>query len=110
MSAKRRFLAALFGAPHDRVPVGNVVSVETVGLMEASGARFPDAHRGGAAMACLAAAGHEVLGYDTVMPVFSVTQEAEALGCRVDWGDPLMMPGARTHPFSGRSDFAIRDG
>jgi [methyl-Co(III) methanol-specific corrinoid protein]:coenzyme M methyltransferase len=41
-----------------------------------------------------------VLGYDTVMPVFSVTQEAAALGCQVDWGHAQMMPGVRTHPFA----------
>jgi [methyl-Co(III) methanol-specific corrinoid protein]:coenzyme M methyltransferase len=86
------------------------VSVATVDLMAEAGAWFPEAHLGANAMAHLAATCQEVLGYDTVMPVFSVTQEAEALGCRVDWGGPSMMPGARTHPFSGRDDFVIRAG
>ncbi len=110
MSPKRRFLAAMLGGPVDRVPVGNVVSVATVDLMAEAGIWFPEAHRDALAMAQLAAAGYEVLGYDTVMPVFSVTQEAEALGCRVDWGGPDMMPGARTHPFSGTGDFHIPRG
>jgi [methyl-Co(III) methanol-specific corrinoid protein]:coenzyme M methyltransferase len=110
MSPKRRFLAALFGAPRDRVPVGNVVSVATVDLMAQAGVAFPEAHLSAGAMAQLAAAGYEILGYDTVMPVFSVTQEAEALGCRVDWGGPDMMPGVRSHPFHGTDDFRIPEG
>jgi [methyl-Co(III) methanol-specific corrinoid protein]:coenzyme M methyltransferase len=103
-------MAALFGAPHDRVPVGNVVSIATTDLMAEAQVWFPEAHLEASAMARLSATGHEVLGYDTVMPVFSVTQEAEALGCRVDWGGPSMMPGARTHPFSGSRDFRVPDG
>jgi MtaA/CmuA family methyltransferase len=104
MSAKRRFLTAMLGGPVDRVPVGNVVSVISVDLMAAAGAGFPSAHLDADAMARLAAAGHEVLGYDTVMPVFSVVQEAAALGCVVDWGQVDMMPTARTHPFAGIED------
>ena len=107
MSPKRRFMAALLGAPRDRMPVGNVVSIATVDLMAQASVWFPEAHLDANAMAQLAATGYEVLGYDTVMPVFSVTQEAEALGCRVDWGGPEMMPGARTHPFSGKDDFRL---
>jgi [methyl-Co(III) methanol-specific corrinoid protein]:coenzyme M methyltransferase len=113
MSPKRRFLAALLGGRIDRTPVGNVVSIATQDLMAAADAWFPRAHLDAEAMAALAATGHEVLGYDTVMPVFSVTQEAAALGCAMDWGGPDMMPGVRSHPFSaacedrGRQPFAL---
>jgi [methyl-Co(III) methanol-specific corrinoid protein]:coenzyme M methyltransferase len=110
MSPKRRFLAALFGGPVDRVPVGNVVSVATVELMDASAAPFPQAHLQAAQMAALAGAGHTQLGYDTVMPVFSVTQEAAALGCQVDWGNPARMPAVRTHPFAEMEELHIVDG
>lgn len=99
MSAKKRFLAALHGGPVDRMPVGNAVSIATEGLMRACGAGFPEAHRDPRFMADLAAAGHGILGYDTVMPVFSVTQEAAALGCGVDWGEPLRMPAVRERPW-----------
>jgi len=71
---------------------------------------FPEAHLEADSMARLAAAGHTILGYDTVMPVFSVVQEAAALGCQIDWGGPEMMPGARTHPFAQRKDFHIPEG
>lgn len=110
MSPKRRFLAAMLGGPADRLPVGNVVSVATTGLMEAAGAWFPDAHLRPAPMAHLAAAGHRVLGYDTVMPVFSVTQEVAALGCQVDWGGPEMMPGVRSHPFAKTDRLSVPEG
>jgi [methyl-Co(III) methanol-specific corrinoid protein]:coenzyme M methyltransferase len=110
MSPKRRFLAAMMGGAVDRIPVGNVVSIATVELMEATGASFPDAHLEAETMARLAAAGHEVLGYDTVMPVFSVTQEAAALGCQVDWGYPRMMPGVRTFPFAEMEELRLPDG
>jgi MtaA/CmuA family methyltransferase len=110
MSPKRRFLTALLGGQPDRIPVGNVVSTITVDLMRASGAWFPLAHQEPECMAALAATGHEILGFDTVMPVFSVTQESAALGCEVDWGRSDMMPGVRTHPFAGHERFELPSG
>lgn len=100
MSPRRRFLSALFGGRVDRVPVGNPTSIATVELMERTGAFFPDAHLDGRKMAALAAAGHDLLGYDTIAPVFSVQQEAAALGCDVDWGDRENMPVNTTSPFT----------
>ena len=110
MSPKVRFLTALLGGAPDRIPVGNVVSVATVDLMARAGAWFPEAHRDPFEMARLAAAGHEILGYDTIMPVFSVVQESAALGCEINWGDPEMMPGATSHPFSGDAPIRIPAG
>lgn len=105
MSPKRRFLSALLGGRPDRLPVGNVVSVATMELMELADARFPEAHFELQQMTELAAAGHTTLGYDTVMPVFSVVQEAAALGCSVDWGSQEMMPTVHSHPFAGKEVF-----
>jgi [methyl-Co(III) methanol-specific corrinoid protein]:coenzyme M methyltransferase len=106
-SPKRRFLKALFGGKPDRIPVGNVVSVVTMELMKAEEAWFPEAHLDAEVMARLAATGHTMLNYDTVMPVFSVTQEAAALGCEVDWGRADMMPGVRSHPFASDESFRL---
>jgi MtaA/CmuA family methyltransferase len=61
-------------------------------------------------MAELAAAGHTLLGYDTVMPVFSVIQEAAALGAEVDWGYPEMMPGVKTSPWAATDDLRLPEG
>lgn len=110
MTPKRRFLAGLMGRWTDRLPAGNVVSVVTTDLMKTADAWFPRAHQDAPTMAALAATGHEVLGFDTVMPVFSVTQEAAALGCEVDWGRPDMMPGVLSYPFAGTDRFVVPDG
>ena len=107
MSPKRRFLTAMLGGAVDRVPVGNVVSVITVEVMEIAQAWFPEAHLNSEAMAQLATVSYEVLRYDTVMPIASVTQEASALGCEVDWGAPDLMPTVRTYPFAEMQELSI---
>ncbi|RPJ00940.1 MAG: MtaA/CmuA family methyltransferase, partial [Deltaproteobacteria bacterium] len=105
---KRRFLSGLFGGRHgDRIAVANPTSVISVELMEKTGVFFPEAHLNPEKMAELAAGGYEILGFDTVMPEFSVDQEAEALGCVVDWGGPTMMPDAKTHPVKEVSDLNV---
>lgn len=107
---RRRFLRALLGGKPDRTPAGNVVSVATVEQMRLTGAWFPEAHTDPQKMALLAAAGHEILGFDTVMPVFSVIQEAAALGCELSWGGPQEMPTVRSHPFADLNEFALPEG
>jgi [methyl-Co(III) methanol-specific corrinoid protein]:coenzyme M methyltransferase len=99
----------MLGGKTDRIPVGNVVSVATIDQMRwlTPGSR---AHTDPEVMAQLAAAGHMLLGYDTVMPVFSVTQEAFALGCEVDWGKADQMPTVRSNPFAHADDFSLPDG
>ncbi len=84
-----------------------MVSIACIELMQACGAFFPEAHSHAETMARLAAAGHTLLGFDTVMPIFSVVQEAAALGCQVDWGAIDTMPTVRTHPFAAEEDFVL---
>ncbi|MHB1294998.1 MAG: MtaA/CmuA family methyltransferase [Anaerolineae bacterium] len=107
MSPKRRFLAGLFGGRVDRAPVGSPTSVATLELMAATGAAFPEAHTDAEIMARLAAGGYTVLGYDCIMPVFSVVQEAAALGCAVDWGTLDRMPTVRSHPWQRAADVHV---
>jgi len=105
---KRRFLSGLFGGRKgDRISVANPTSIVSVELMEKAGTFFPDAYLDSMKMAELAAAGHEILGFDSIMPEFSVQQEAAALGCVVDWGGPTMMPDAKTHPAKEVNDIQI---
>ena len=92
MTPKRRFLAGILGGRVDQAPVGSVTSVVNVEQMEATGACFPDAHLDGRAMAQLAAGAHTILGYDAILPYASVSAEAAALGCEMDWGDRENMP------------------
>ena len=85
MNGRERVLAALRGEAVDRTPVCNPTSVATVELMDLVDARFPDANRKPELMARLAATGYTELGFDTIMPVFSIIQESSALGCKMQW-------------------------
>jgi MtaA/CmuA family methyltransferase len=101
-------MTAMFGGRHGPRPaVGNPTSIACHGLMERVGVSFPEAHLNSNAMAELALAGHEVVGFDTVMPEYSVVQEAAALGARVDWGDRGKMPDVREFPNADFSDIAV---
>lgn len=107
MTPKRRFLSAILGGRVDRSPVGSVTSVANVEQMEITGAFFPDVHLDGKKMALLAAGAYEILGYDAIMPYFSVQAEAAALGCKMDWGDLENMPVATSHPWASPDDVQI---
>lgn len=101
-------ISALFGGRRgERPPVGNPTSIVCQELMDKCGVSFPEAHLNAQAMAELALAGHEIVGFDTVMPEFSVHQEAAALGCRVDWGDRTRMPDSTNFPHEDFSDITI---
>jgi [methyl-Co(III) methanol-specific corrinoid protein]:coenzyme M methyltransferase len=102
------FMSALYnGRKGERPPVGNPTSIICHDLMDAAGVSFPEAHLDARAMADLALAGHEVAGFDTVMPEYSVHQEAAALGSQVDWGHRDMMPDAKSAPHADFSDVEI---
>jgi [methyl-Co(III) methanol-specific corrinoid protein]:coenzyme M methyltransferase len=89
------FLRALKRQEVPRPAVGSATSIVTVDLMDAVGVSFPEAHLDAAKMAELAAAGHTVIGFDNVMPLFSVWHESAALGCPVEWGERNRMPDCR---------------
>lgn len=92
MNSRERFLAALKRQEVDRPSVGNPTSVATVESMQATGAFFPAVHLDADKMAALASAGHDLLGFDTVSPYYSVQQEAAAFGCEMSWGEIDSMP------------------
>jgi [methyl-Co(III) methanol-specific corrinoid protein]:coenzyme M methyltransferase len=77
--------------------------------MDACGVGFPEAHLDAGAMADLAYAGHDMLGFDAIMPEFSVNQEAAALGCEVDWGGRHMMPELKSVPHADFSEIMVPD-
>lgn len=107
MNPRERMIEALHRRPTDIPAVGNATSIATVELMEETGCFFPEAHLDAEVMAGLAAAGHEILGYDTIAPVFSVQHEADAMGCEVDWGRVDMMPDATAHPCETAADLHL---
>jgi MtaA/CmuA family methyltransferase len=109
MTPKRRFISGILGGRVDRPPVGSVTSVATVEQMEMTGAYFPDVHLDGVKMARLASGAHDILGYDAIMPYFSVQAAAAALGCEMYWGDTETMPVALSHPWSDPEQVRIPD-
>ena len=105
---KRRFLSGLFGGRKgDRIAVASPTSIVSVELMEKTGVLLPGGPRRSGEDGRTGRWRIRNLGFDTVMPEFSVNQEAEALGCVVDWGSPTMMPDAKTHPVREISDLKI---
>ena len=97
LTSRERVLRALRREPVDRTAVCNPTSVATVELMDLVDARFPEANRDPEAMARLAATGYTELGFDSIMPVFSIIQESSALGCKVQWEQKDNWPTVRMH-------------
>ncbi len=106
MKPRDIFVRALSRSPVPRPATGSATSVVTVDLMHKVGVFFPEAHLDAEKMAVLAAAGHTVLGFDNVMPLFSVLHESSALGCEVDWGEIDRMP-ACTKPLCKMGDDVV---
>ena len=101
-------MSAMFnGRKGPRPPAANPTSVVCHGLMDATGISFPEANLEANAMAEMALAGHELLGFDTVMPEFSVQQEAAALGCEMNWGDRDTMPDNKSFPYKDFADIEV---
>ena len=101
--SRNRFLAALArsgSAP--AVAYGTGTSIACRELMEQTDAWFPEAHLDAEKMAALALAGQTVLGFDVVMPLFSVCHEAAAMGCNVELGRARRDAGERQADLSRR--------
>jgi len=107
MTSYERVMSVLKGEEVDRNPVINPVSIANVELMDRCKIYFPDVHTDAEKMANLAAAGHEILGYDSIAPYFSIQQGAAALGCDVDWGRKDSMPELRKSPCKVPDDIKI---
>lgn len=107
MEPLERVLATLKHQETDRIPVINPVSVATVESMKECGCYFPKVHTSPERMARLAATGHELLGFDSIAPYFSVQQEAAALGCQVNWGQLDEMPDVREVLYQEADDIVI---
>ena len=109
MTPREIFLRALRREAMPRPATGSATSVVTVDLMDAVGVYFPEVHLDAPRMADLAAAGHDVLGFDNVMPLFSVLHESAALGCDVDWGERDRMPDIRKPLYMMGDDIHVPD-
>ncbi len=109
-AGRRGVLAALAGERVRPVPVGAVTQSATFAQMEAAGARWPEAHADARKMSDLAAAAHEMLGFDLVRVPFDQTVEAELLGAEIDRGGEGANCSVRSHPLEpGRVPESLPD-
>lgn len=106
MQSRERVSAALRGEETDRIPAIAPTSVAVRDCLGSVRSSFPLAHMEAGEMALLAATGHDLLGFDSVMPYFSVHLESQALGCLIDWGDGLRMPSVLRGALERMDDFA----
>ncbi len=95
MTCRERVMAALNGQPVDRTPCANPTNVATVELMDMMDAPFPAACRDPELAARLASTGHTELGFDSIMPYFTIIQESSALGCDMQWEEKDNWPTVR---------------
>jgi [methyl-Co(III) methanol-specific corrinoid protein]:coenzyme M methyltransferase len=86
---------------------GTGTSIACVDLMARANAFFPQAHLDAQTMARLAITGHSILGFDVVMPLYSVCHEAAAMGVEVNWGGPTTMPTCGAPIFRTADDIHI---
>ncbi len=108
MNPRDRVLNALTGKSVDRIPVTAVTQTGTVEFMEATGARWPEAHSNPELMVKLALAAYELAGLETARIPFGLTVLADALGAEVNMGTIDRQPSVREHPYSsGMSEFKI---
>jgi [methyl-Co(III) methanol-specific corrinoid protein]:coenzyme M methyltransferase len=77
--------------------------------MKKVGVFFPEAHLDARMMADLAAAAYTQIGFDNVMPLFSVWHESEAMGAKVEWGAVDRMPDSREPLYRIDDDVRIPD-
>jgi len=109
MTPKERFFAFMNDEPADRPAVINPVSVATTESATALGLDFSKVHLNAGDTAALACYAHEVIGFDSIMPYFSVVLEAAALGAEMNWGDYQNMPTIRSRVFSEPDQIKVPD-
>jgi MtaA/CmuA family methyltransferase len=110
MSPKERVMAAIRQQETDRPACGSPTSMATIECMELANAWFPEVHQEGGGMAALGATSYTALGFDTIAPVFSVQQEAAALGAEEDWGTRAgQLPVNLSSPWQTPEDVVVPD-
>lgn len=107
MTSRERVVATFKKQDRDRSPLINPTSIVNVECMAKAKVYFPSAHHDSAKMAVLASTGYELLKFDSIAPCFSVCNEAEALGCSINWGKVDIHPDIISPAFKSFSDFKI---
>ncbi|MFB3766547.1 MAG: MtaA/CmuA family methyltransferase [Methanotrichaceae archaeon] len=109
MNARKRIISALLDGRVDRIPAWLPVVPVTVPMMELSRAPWPGSHKDPEQMAKLAAMPWELTGLPTATVPFCLSLEAEALGCRLDWGSINRTPSVKKNAASMPDEFKISE-
>ena len=109
MTSRRRVLSAIYRGKVDKVPACALSSVATTEMMDLVNAPFPDAHLDPELMARLAATAHDVLGLDTIMPVFHSQLESDALGGDTNWATKANWPSPSKYVIDDPDQVVIPD-
>ena len=110
MTSHQRVLNAFNGKEVDVAPVIPANSIITREVQDKIGYFFPEAHHNAEVMTELALSNHTVCGYDAVFPIFGAgTQEAGAMGCNIDWGDPDNLPAILDFIWEEPEDIVVPD-
>lgn len=107
MNARERVQAILNQETTDRPALIAPVSNATAESCARLGFPFQQAHLDSDKAAALAAWPHEHLGFDSVMPYFSVVLEGAALGAVIDWGDTYTMPSIKKPLYREPDEFIM---
>ncbi|ADE35546.1 methylcobamide:CoM methyltransferase MtaA [Methanohalophilus mahii] len=97
---RENLLNVLAGKEEGLIPVLSVTQTATNGLMETTGAFWPQAHSSAFQMAELSLAAHTVGGLEAISYPFCLTVLAEAAGCEIDLGTINRPPEVISHPFA----------
>uniref|UniRef100_A0A7C3J3F9 MtaA/CmuA family methyltransferase n=1 Tax=Candidatus Methanomethylicus mesodigestus TaxID=1867258 RepID=A0A7C3J3F9_9CREN len=111
MTPRKRALLCVTGNKRraDRISCMDTLTTCTVDQMNAVKAPFPEANRDPELAFKLAAAAWEVIGLEGFKLPFDLCVEAEALGCKINWGRIDRHPSVETHVFNDLKDLKIPD-
>lgn len=107
MTSKERVIAAFESREYDRIPLVNPTSLANIDCMRIAKAYYPYVHTNFVQMAALAATGHTVLKFDSVMPYFGVLNEVASFGVDIDWGEITRPPTVCSAPQRTMEHFEI---
>ena len=107
MTSKERFFAHMNNKPADLPALINPVSAATTESINYLGLDFSKVHLDAESTALLACYPYEQLGFDSIMPYFSVVLEAAALGATIKWGDNQSMPTIRSQVFNSPEQIKV---
>ncbi|MDI9609417.1 MAG: MtaA/CmuA family methyltransferase [Candidatus Verstraetearchaeota archaeon] len=109
MTPRKRALLCVTGNKKraDRISCMDTLTTATVEQMNAVNAPFPEANRDPQLAFKLAAAAWEVIGLEGFKLPFDLCVEAEAFGCKINWGRIDRHPSVETHAFNDLKDLKI---